>query len=141
MKSHKGFTLLELMIVITLIAIITSIAIPNLLQSKITANESAVISTMRTVSATEEIYKTRFGSYGTFDALLEASLLDEVVAGGRKHGYTFSMITAAENDYACVATPDTIGSTGERGFRVDASGVIRFSPDGSQPTSSSPAVD
>jgi len=136
-----GFTLLELMIVITLIAIISAIAIPNLLESKKSANESAVIGCLRTLSASEEIYHVRFGSYGTLSNLSAAQLIDSLFGVGNKHGYTFSVIASDAVQWAAVATPNLIGSTGDRGFRIDSSGVIRYTSDGSQPTASSLPVN
>jgi type II secretory pathway pseudopilin PulG len=129
------------MIVITLIAIISAIAIPNLLESKKTANESAVISTLRTVSASQEIYCSRFGAYGSLSSLSAEGFIDEVLGTGAKHGYTFSVPTADKIQWICTAIPNEPGQTGHRGFRVDSSGVIRFTSDGTAPTSTSPALD
>ncbi|TET37221.1 MAG: prepilin-type N-terminal cleavage/methylation domain-containing protein [Planctomycetota bacterium] len=137
----RGFTLIELMIVITIIAIISAIAIPNLLESKKSANETAVISSLRTISASQEIYCSRFGTYATLDLMSAEGFVDEMLGIGAKHGYTFNVPTADDIQWVCTAVPNVPGQTGHRGFRVDNSGVIRFTSDGTSPTSTSPALD
>jgi len=133
--TRKGFTLIELMIVVAIIAIIAAIAIPSLLTAKKSGHEASVIASLRTLSSVQEQYRSRFSTYGSLANLSAASYIDSVLGSGNKNGYTFVM-TAAVDTWACTAVPTTIGTTGDRGFRIDNSGVIRFSADGSAPTAS-----
>mgnify|MGYP003572647360 FL=1 len=122
----KGFTLIELMIVVAIIAIIAAIAIPNLLRSRIQSTESAAIGNLRTVCGAQVAYASANSMYtASFDDLTTASppFLDGNWAV-TKQGYDFAMGGDSDN-FTCNADPSTLGKTGNRGFFVDASGVIR----------------
>jgi len=131
--GKRGFTLVEIMIVVAIIALLAAIAIPNLLRARHNANEAAAIATLRTISTAEESYRAAQNPprYGTL-AILGAppkgpAYIDGVLAapGGRKQGYTFIMTGAPTvNTYTCTATPQTVGTTGTRIFTVDQTGVI-----------------
>jgi prepilin-type N-terminal cleavage/methylation domain-containing protein len=138
---QKGFTLIELMIVVAIIAIIAAIAIPALLHARMTANEGAAIANLRTISSAQEQYRNRFGKYGTLAELSASTFIDEVLGNGQKNGYSISVTTATDYVWVCVAVPIDPGNTGVRGFRVDQSGVIRFTIDSSAPTSTSPPIN
>ena len=142
MKRQEGFTLIELMIVVAIIAIIAAIAIPSLLNARKAGNEASAISSLRTLTTVSEQYRTRFQTYptGGLTALQGAGYIDSVLGAGTKSGYDFAYASAA-NTWSCSATPDTATTTGDRGFFVDQSGVIRFTADGSVPTSTSSPID
>ena len=145
MKRQEGFTLIELMIVVAIIAIIAAIAIPSLLNARKAGNEASAISSLRTLTTVSEQYRTRFQTYptGGLNDLQTAGYIDTVLGAGSKSGYTFNYACAivapatVANTWSCEAVPNVTGTTGDRGFFTDQSGVIRFTADGSAVSASS----
>ncbi len=136
---QNGFTLIELMIVIAIMAILASVAIPSLIASRMSSNEAAAISTMRVIHTVNEQYRGRFGSYSANLADLQsADYIDNVLGAGSKSGYSFTL-AGLPFTWDCHAEPVTPGRTGVRGFFCDASGVIRFVTSGTA-DALSPAV-
>ena len=140
-NRQKGFSLIELLIVVAIILIIASISIPNLLRSRMAANEASAVGSMRTVNTACITYSAVYGvgfpsslsSLGTSGATssTSADLLDNVLAGGTKSGYTFTYVAGTEAGgvipmYTLNADPVSPGQTGQRYFYTDQSGVIRF---------------
>ncbi len=131
MRRNKGFTLIELMIVVAIIAIIAAIAIPSLLNAKISANEANAIGSLRTLSTACEQYRSKQvpKSYpANLSDLTTDGYVDDALASGSKNGYDYSF-SGGTNTFAVTATADVQDQTGVRSFYVDQSGLIRMASD------------
>jgi prepilin-type N-terminal cleavage/methylation domain-containing protein len=152
-NKQKGFSLIELLIVVAIILIIAAIAIPNLLRSKMAANEASAVGSMRTLNTAAVTFSTTYGGYpGALTNLGPASpatstsadLVDSVLAGGTKSGYSFSWSAGTPDasgniqSYSIYSNPITAGTTGQRYFYTDQSGVIRANSAGVANINSTP---
>ena len=136
LRSRKGFTLVEIMIVVAIISLLAAIAIPNLLRARHNANESAAIAAVRTISTacesfrsaqTPPTYPANLAALGAAaPPYIDGALAGAVAAATSKQGYFYTYALVNANQYTVTATPAVVGTTGTRIFFVDESGVIRL---------------
>lgn len=140
MRKRAGFTLVEIMIVVAIIALLAAIAIPNLLRARLNANESAAIAAMQTLSTAAQSYRSANPTYPAVLTNLSSATppyIDSVLGSGAKQGYNFAL-TGLTNAFTATASPSTVGTTGSRYFFVDESGVVRFSASATATSASTP---
>jgi prepilin-type N-terminal cleavage/methylation domain-containing protein len=158
MKTHpKGFSLIELLIVVAIILIIAAIAIPNLLQSRIAANQASAVESCRAINDAQIKYASTYntgystdlvslGGTATPPTASAAGLIAPVLSEGAKSGYNFTYTAGAPdesgkiNTYTLTAEPISVGTTGTNRYFTDQSGVIRQNSTGPA-TASSPPLD
>lgn len=150
---QKGFSLIELLIVVAIILVIAALAIPSLIRSKIAANQSSAVGSLRSLNTSCTAYDTSYGQYP--DALVNlgpvasggtasstsADLIDIVLSSGVKSGYTFIYSAGtADQSYTLTASPIAQGSTGQNMYFTDQSGVIRVDTSGTGASATSTPI-
>ena len=155
LESESGFSLIELLIVVAVILIVASIAVPSFLRARMIANEASAAAGIRSITDAATVYSTTYGNgyppslvalSGAGPASCDLSdLADPIIAAAphQKSGYTYAYIGQTVNPaaatgcaapgyggYLITAAPNTIGSTGQRSFCSDTPGVIHADPTG-----------
>ncbi len=143
-QHREGFTLVELMIVVAIIAILMAFSIPIISNARISTNEGAAVSSIRTITSANTTYRIRFGSYaGDLDDLNSSGIIDAVLAAAvqtpGKSGYIFNY-SVSPGSWKIDAQPLDPGVSGQRYFFADTSGVIRTA-DGVAADSTSKPLD
>lgn len=162
MSKQRGFSLIELLIVVTVILIISAIAIPNLMRAKMAANESATVGNLRTIAGAEvsyaTVYATGAGLIGysndlaslggtdcvsptpTSSCLIDNNLAQSNSAATARSGYYFTYALSSALGFTLNADPVSFGTTGSRHFYTDATHVIRYTPTDRLANASDPAI-
>jgi len=143
MQRNKGFSLIELLIVVAIILIIAALAVPSFLRSKIAANESAAAAAVRIVTSAQISYSSAYPSVGfssTLTALggtscsppdpASACIIDSPLAAGQRSGYNFALANVSgtpASSYNVIATPTAYNSSGVRNFCAFEDSILRYS--------------
>jgi type IV pilus assembly protein PilA len=156
-QSTKGFSLIELLIVVAIILIIAAIAIPNLMKSKLAANQASAVGSLRTIATAEVTYSSTYNTGysatladlgpGTTTSATAADMIDGLLSGvspasatPTKSGYIFTYTAGTADSSGSIDTfgvtcvPVTIGTTGTDGYGVDQTNQIRYTTSGAAPS-------
>lgn len=153
-RPHEaGFTLVELLIVMSVILILMSLAIPKLMSTMKTANQTSAVASLRDLVSQENSYASTYPQHGFACSLAQlggkttagapsadaAQLIPDDLAAGTKSGYTFNIVCGSKttinnieqsNSYEITAVPNSVGHTGDRGYCVSDDGQIHYDPKG-----------
>lgn len=154
MRKHRGFSLIELLLVVAVILIVASIAVPNFLKSRLRANEASAVASLRMINTAAITYSMTYPDMGfpaqlttlgganpcTAASSTQACLIDDSLAQGIKSGYSFGWTgdgAVPSVSFIVTGTPQAVGGSGQRMFCTDQTGVIHYDPTGSGCTAAS----
>jgi type IV pilus assembly protein PilA len=156
MKNQKGFSLIELLIVVAIVLIISAIAIPSYLRSRMQANEASAVGSVRMINTSAVTYSSTYADVGFPVNMADmggvnpcsasptsACILEDTIAQGMKSGYSFVWTgdgAIPSVAYLLTGTPLVVGGSGQRMFCTDQTGVIRFDASGAGCDASSSPV-
>lgn len=146
-RGERGFSLVELLIIMVILTILAAIAIPNLYSAKRTGNEASAVSSLRSLNTAQWLHRmtgSADGSYADVGTLRAGKHIDDVLASGRKSGYDFEfrMVGPSNKLYTFTAKPTLhtsgawLRATGGRSFSMPESGVIYWND-----TATPPVID
>ena len=157
MRNQKGFSLIELLIVVAIILVVAAIAIPNFMRSRMRANEANAVAALRVIHTSAVAYSTTYPAIGYPPTLLalggaspctasstQACLVDNVLAMGVKDGYSFVWTgdgLVPSYTFVLTATPQVVGASGQNMYCTDQTGIIRYDPSGAGCTSASLGIN
>lgn len=157
MRDHRGFSLVELLIVVAIILTIAAIAVPNFLRARMHANEANAVASLRAIETSALTYSLTYSNVGYPAQLADmggtnpctassssACLLDESLAGGQKDGYAFVWTgdgLTPSVSFVITATPQVVGTSGQNMYCTDQAGVIYYNASGSGCTNTSPPLN
>ena len=144
-STEHGFTLVEIMIVVAIIALLAAIAIPNVLRGRTSANEAAAVGNTRALVSSLEMFRSVNSAYPltavwvanmyttpdpdfgppSFNHVMDGTACPPGAASSCTQGYQWVYTSAAGTIYQLLARPNTLGNTGTRTFFADESGVVR----------------
>lgn len=156
MRNERGFSLIELLLVVAVILIISAIAIPSFLRSRMRANEASAVASLRVINTAALTYSTTYPAAG-YPAQLahlgganpcvavstQACLVDDALAQGSKDGYSFLWIgdgLTPSFSFTLAASPQVLGSSGQNMYCTDQTGLIRYETSGKDCGTASPAL-
>lgn len=130
MKREQGFSLIELLVVVTIVGIVATLAIPNLRKARQYSEAGSAVQSLRTITTAEHLFVKSYKRYGTLLELAPEGTIDPALAIGQKSGYNFVLIVipkapGTEERFTCTATPQTLDPDYDH-FYVDATAVIRY---------------
>lgn len=142
--NQTGFSLIELLIVLTILGIIAAIAIPNLMGARRNANEATAVSSLRTITSAETTYRSTLGkgNFGNMIDLVNGGLIDPSFSTGRRIGYNYTLVKVDESagqlpifDASAIPVKHgaDVGGTGTRSFYTNEAGAIYFNYVGTAP--------
>ena len=141
--KRKGFSLIELLVVVAVVLILAAIAVPNLLRARRAANEASSVASLRAIASGQMAYRHTQGAYTTLAGLGSENVIDSVLASGSKSGYLFASDPGTDPSMEFTAGADPavssgIGASGTRFYFVSQDQVIRFNTGAPADSTSSP---